>query len=151
MKSRQDTLRVLLDTSFILPSLGVDVGGEVSEGLRKVVDAGAVMYYSTFSVLESLWVAARLSGGGAFDVETFSVGLRSVVEGGRYRKVEEDSRTFSEALRLYVLGHRDIVDNILYVDSTSLDLNLLTVDDELRVFIREKGLRDTLIFPGELG
>ena len=93
-------------------------------------------------------VAARLST--SFDKENFSLGLRSIIEGGRYRRVEEDSKTFNVALRLYMLGHKDMVDNILYASSTGLNLKLLTLDKELKEFIRERGLKDTLISPDQL-
>ena len=150
MKSRQAAQRVLLDTSFILPSLGIDVGEEVSKGLKGLADIKAEVYYSRFNVLESLWVAARLSTSAAFDREIFSTGLRSIIEGGRYGKVEEDSETFNDALRLYMLGHKDMVDNILYASSTRLNLKLLTLDNELKGFIRQRGLKDTLISPDQL-
>lgn len=150
MRSRQDTLRVLLDTSFILPSLGIDVDKDVSKGLKRLDDTKAEIYYSRFSILESLWIAARLSTSSTFEWELFSLGLRSIIEGGRYRKVEENSETFNDALRLYLLGHKDMVDNVLYASSTRLSLNLLTLDNELREFIRERRLKDTLIFPDQL-
>jgi len=150
LKSSQTTLRVLLDTSFILPSLGIEVGEEVSKGLKRLADVEAEIHYSRFNILESLWVAARLSTSAAFDGESFSLGLRSIVEGGRYRKVEEDSRTFDDALRLYILGHKDMVDNILYASSTHLNLKLLTLDNELKEFIHERGLKDNLVSPDQL-
>ena len=49
-----------------------------------------------------------------------------------------------------MLGHKDMVDNILYASSTGLNLKLLTLDKELKEFIREKGLKDTLISPDQL-
>ena len=150
MKSKQDALRVLLDTSFILPSLGIDVGEEVSKSLKRLASIKAKIYYSQFSILESLWVAARLTTSVTFDRESFSLGLRSIIEGGRYMKVEEESKTFNEALRLYTLGHKDMVDNILYASSTCLNLKLLTLDNKLKEFIIEKGLKDTLISPDQL-
>ncbi|MEM2936879.1 MAG: PIN domain-containing protein [Candidatus Bathyarchaeia archaeon] len=150
MKSKQAALRVLLDTSFLLPSLGIGVGEEVSKGLKGLADIRAEIYYSYFSILESLWVAAKLSTGVTFDRESFSTGLRSIIEGGRYRKVEEDSETFNDALRLYMLGHKDMVDNILYASSNRLNLKLLTLDNELKGFILEKGLKDTLISPDQI-
>ena len=55
MKSKQAPLRVLLDTSFILPSLGIDVGEEVFKGLKRLTEIKAEIYYSHFSILESLW------------------------------------------------------------------------------------------------
>jgi len=61
LKSRKALLRVLLDTSFILPTLGIDVGEEALMGLRKLTEAKTELYYSRFSILESLWIAARLS------------------------------------------------------------------------------------------
>ena len=150
MKSKQNTLRVLLDTSFILPSLGIDVDERVSAGLKRLDDIKAEIYYSHFSILESLWVAARLSTNTTFDSESFNLGLRSIIEGDRYVKVKEDYKTFSDALKLHMLGHKDMVDNILYANSTHLNIKLLTLDNKLKNFIREKGLEDTFISPNEL-
>ncbi|MGB9717960.1 MAG: PIN domain-containing protein [Thermoproteota archaeon] len=148
MKSRQTKLRILLDTSFILPSLGIDTGMEALEGLRILAEARAEIHYSRFSILESLWVATRITGG--IPGEAFNTGLRSILETGRYTEVKEDSRVFSEALRLYTQGHRDMIDNILYASSIHFDLKLLTLDRELKEFIRKNGLKDTLITPDRL-
>ena len=150
MKSKQATLRVLLDTSFILPSLGIDVGEDVSEGLKKLADIKAEIYYSHFSILESLWVAARLSTNETFDAESFNLGLRSIIEGDRYMKVKEDSKTFDDALKLHMLGHKDMIDNILYANSIRLSIKLLTLDRKLKDFIHERGLKNTFIAPDEL-
>lgn len=150
MRSRQVTLKVLLDTTFILPSLGIDVGEEVSKGLEKLAKIEVDVYCSRFSVLEALWVAAKLSGNGNFNPESFRLGLRSILESGRYMKVEEDSEIFNKALELYMLGHKDMMDNILYASSTYLNFKLLTLDTELKEFIRNKGMNDTLIFPNQI-
>jgi hypothetical protein len=150
LRSRQDTLRVLLDTTFILPTLGIDTGEWVSKGLKRLGQIEADIYCSRFSILEALWVAARVSGNGDLDAESFRHGLRSILEGDRYTRVEEDSETFNEALRLYMLGHRDTIDNILYASSIRLNLKLLTLNAELGEFIHNKGLKDTLIAPGQI-
>lgn len=147
MKSRRE-LRVLLDTSFILPTLGVDVGREALRGLEKLAEVNAQVFYSRFSILESMWVIARRVSG---EVDAaFTTGLRSILESGRYEKVEEDAWVFEEALRLYALGHRDMIDNILYASTLRYNLRLLTLDRELREFIEEKSLQNTLITPSEL-
>lgn len=150
MKSRRNTLRVLLDTAFILPTLGINVGKEVEEGIRKLEEIEAELYYSRFSILESFWIAVKLIKNQSFDIEIFSQGLRSVIEGGRYVRADGNHKIFKEALRLYILGHRDLIDNILYTTSTNLNLKLLTVDNELKEFIRSKGLKDTLISPDQI-
>ena len=147
MRSREHRLRVLLDTPFLLPSLGIDVGPEVEKGLRSLAEADAEIFYSRFSVLETLWVMARLLREGTFDGDRFSLGLRSVVDGGRYRALEEDTYSYGEGLRLYRLGHKDMIDNILYASSVSHGLGFMTLDRELGKFVGENGLKDNLIFP----
>ena len=143
-------LRLLLDTSFILPTLGVETGSEVVKGLRKIGDGDYRISYSTFNILESLWTMSRAMQKGTFDQETFRLGLRSIMETGRYDRVVEDSEVFSEAFRIYKLGHRDMIDDILYATSLRQDLRLLTVDQALKEFIQEHSLTNTLIFPDQL-
>jgi len=150
LKSRRGTLKVLLDTSFILPTLGIDTGKEVLKGLKKLAEIKADVHYSRFSILESLWITARLSQSVDFDMERFRHGLRSVIESRKYAKIEENSEIFHNALRLHMMGHKDMVDNILYASSIHLDLKLLTLDIELKKFISNKRLTDTLIFPNEI-
>ncbi len=91
MKNNQRTLRVLLNTFFILPTLGIDVGKEVFIGLKKLSEIRAEIYYSWFSILEALWIAARLAKNKVLDVERFEQGLRSILESNRY--VEAPSKS----------------------------------------------------------
>jgi len=143
-------LKALLDTTFILPSLGIDVGKEVIESLKKLADLNADIYFSHFSIIEALWVAARLSKSTNFNQESFRIGLRSIMESRRYIKVEEDSEVFNQALKLRILGHKDMIDNILYASSICFNLTLITLDTELKEFIHSKGLHDTLTSPNQI-
>lgn len=150
MKSRRGTLKVLLDTSFLLPTLGINTGEAVLEGLRLLNTLSAEIYYSRFSILEALWLAARYTKSATFNMERFTRGLRSLSKNIRYHKVDEDSGIFEEALKLNILGHRDMIDNILYATSVYLGLTLLTFDKELKRFVQEKRLKDTLTLPSQL-
>jgi predicted nucleic acid-binding protein len=149
LESSEATFKFLLDTSFILPTLGITVTGVNPEVIRFLANPKIEVYYSRFSLLESLWVATKISES-VFDGETFQLGLRSITEGLRYKRVEEDSETFKEAFRLYRLGHKDMIDNILYASALSLDLRLLTLDDEFKKFALEKKLKNILVFPDDL-
>nr|MDO8097667.1 hypothetical protein [Candidatus Njordarchaeota archaeon] len=115
--------------------------------LKRFSDANAEFFYSHFSIIESMWAIARLKRSGSFKDEVFKFGLKSIVDSGRYVRVEETSDVFIMAFELYGLGHNDMVDNILYADSVKMDLRLLTVDDELGTFVKRKGLDNTLIYP----
>ena len=87
---------------------------------------------------------------GAFDPDAYAMGLESITRSGRYRQVSERTEAYLLAIRLYELGHRDMIDNLLYASSRHLGLGLLTLDEELRAFIRDKGLEDTLISPDDI-
>ncbi|MCD6357483.1 MAG: PIN domain-containing protein [Thermoproteales archaeon] len=153
MRSRGGRLRVLLDTSFLLPTLGIALGRRdslVRECLLKLSQAGAEIYFSRYSLLEATWLAARLARRGAFDPDAYAMGLESITRSGRYRQVSEGTEAYLLAIRLYELGHRDMIDNLLYASSRQLGLRLLTLDEELRAFIRSRGLEDALMFPEEL-
>jgi len=150
LRSRRNTLKVLLDTSFILPTLGIDLGGEIDRGIRRLRELEAEIYYSRFSILEALWIASRIARRGSFDYDRFRVGLRSIMESGRYNLVDEGCEVFENAFKLYMLGHRDLIDNILYSISIALDIKLLTVDRELIKFITDNKLENTVVTPGQL-
>jgi len=149
LKSSKERPRILLDTSFILPTLGINVHGATPEAIKVLTETEIGIYYSRFSILESLWVASRISVA-IFNPESFHLGLRSIIEGGRYTRVEEDSDIFKEAFRLHRLGHKDMIDNVLYASAVELGLLLLTLDDELRRFLSEKKLKYVLLSPDQL-
>jgi hypothetical protein len=47
-----------------------------------------------------------------------------------------------EAIKLYMLGHRDLIDNILYgITATQEDMKFLTIDESLKAFIKSRNLR----------
>lgn len=145
MNNSTEPLRVLVDTTFLLPTLGIDVGKRANRALEKLAEINARIYYSRFSVLESLWIAARYDENPTFDIDRFSHGLRSVMEGGRYMMLDEVSEIFSEAAKLYKLGHLDMIDNILYASSIYFGLRFLTMDRELGDFAADKGLEMTFL------
>ena len=144
-------LKVIIDTSFLFPTLGIDVGKPTNRGLKKLGEIDAEIYYSRFSILESLWVAAGRIQDAGFDGERVTHGMRSIVEGQRYQRLDEMSEVFNRALELYKSDHVDIIDSILYASSVLFGLKLLTVDRALRDFIEKKTLEMTLISVDELG
>ena len=149
MKSRGNTA-FLLDTSFLLPTLGINVETSVLDALREVVSMRAELYYSGFSVLECLWIMARIAKTMPVNMNRVEIGLRAIMRGGRYYRVDERPKDFIEAFKLYNLGHRDMIDNILYATALNRNLKLLTTDKELKMFIKQKQLKDIVILPKQL-
>ena len=138
-------MRILLDTSFLLPSMGVEVTG-ASEVLKKLKEEENELYYSNFSLLESLWVLLLLEKKGiGIELETIKAGLRSIEQS--YTRAAEGVEIFPEALNLRRAGHADIIDCLLYAVSLGENLRFLTFDSELKEFLSTKGLKDMLLIP----
>jgi hypothetical protein len=69
-------LKVLLDTSFLLPAFGVDAGEEVLNCLELIATRRdrVLVYYSPFSLLESVMVLLREARRGRVELEV-AVGM----------------------------------------------------------------------------
>jgi hypothetical protein len=145
-------LEILLDTSFILPSLGIDTGERVRTGLRKLHDRReeVKLWYSRFNLLESTWVGRKLERQGKLNRSLFELGLRSLYRGGRYMMTEEEPEIFVGALDLASLGHRDMIDNLLYSTSRIHNLKFLTLDTKLGDFVKKNNIDDSIILPDDL-
>lgn len=117
------------------------------KALKTLADKEAEIHFSRFSLLEALWVVIRLVRN--FDVrwEDFRYGLKDVVRSRRYKSIEETPEIFNDALELYLMGHEDIIDNILYANSIHYNLKLLTLDRSLEEFVNSKGLKTLFLFP----
>jgi len=138
-------MRVLLDTSFLLPSVGVQVAG-TGEVLKKLKEEGNEFYYSNFNLLEILWVLISLERRGVrINMQAVETGLRSIAHS--YRRAMEEVGIFPQALDLRRAGHTDMIDCLLYAISLKEDLTFLTFDFELREFLSTKGFKDVLLIP----
>nr|CBH38083.1 conserved hypothetical protein [uncultured archaeon] len=134
-------MRILLDTSFLLPSLGVEVTG-AAEALENL--EGNDFYYSKFSILECSWIFISLERKKvAIDMETVEIGLYSIERS--YRRVIENAEVFIEALKLRRAGHTDFLDCLLYAISLKEGLKFLSFDAELKKFVRKKGFEDVFL------
>jgi len=132
-------MRVLFDTSFLLPTLGIEV--ERTDGiLRELSNLDECeIYYSDFSILECLWVAGSLERKGTFDQEIFRAGMESIFEG--YTRAETNPEIILKSLELYGMGHRDIIDCILYSTAIYDNLKFVSLDEGLKRFVRDNNLR----------
>ncbi|RLF21717.1 MAG: PIN domain nuclease [Thermoprotei archaeon] len=145
---------ILLDTSFILPSFGVEVTPYVMNVIRLLrrLEEHINIYYSTFNLVEALVVIIREVRKGRLDAivaeKMISSGISVVTL--KLQRAREVPQVYSNALRLYSMGHKDLFDNLIYSIALANGLRLLTVDKELREFLRANNLEDVTIMPNEL-
>ena len=148
--------KILLDTSFLLPFMGFKTDEVVMNCIEKLRDYE--VYYSELSILEALWKITKkireLSSGQNYNrndvVEIVVNGIRAIRRDLNRAEIAEEA--VKEAIKLYMLGHRDLIDNILYgITATQEDMKFLTIDESLKAFIKSRNLRsDVFIEPLDL-
>lgn len=134
------------------PVLGYETSRRVMEALPLL--AGYELHYSGLSILEALWkISKRLAaldpGERRDAMERIREGLDAITTGMNHATVT--AAAAEKALEVYLLGHRDMVDNLLYTTAAEHNLTLLTIDNELVDFTDANGLpADHIITPEEL-
>lgn len=142
---------VLLDTSFILPVLGYDAGPRVQAALEALRRCSCPLYYSELSILEALWKIVKTPPAATAEGRRrVAEGVEALRRGLRVAPLRGEAAEL--AIALYRLGHRDMVDNLLYASARVEGLRLLTLDRGLASFLENRGLpsRGVLLFPEEL-
>ncbi len=130
-------MRALLDTSYFLPVFGIAVMGLEPESLlelRRLALRGAVeLYYADFMWLELIPKVVREASKRGVDASRIvEEGVRLITGSSYLRPVSPGRRAVLEALRLRLMGHRDMVDNLLYGVAVEEDMLLVTMDSALR-------------------
>ena len=148
--SRRDSLRaegILLDTSFLLPILGFETSDRVLAAFKRI--SPYELYYNDISILEALWKIVKIIRGTREELSRIEEGIRAINEYMRYAQINGEA--LKNAIYMYRLGHRDMIDNILYSIALSKGLKLLTVDEELSAFVAKHRLpKDVIITPEDL-
>jgi len=134
-------MRVLLDTSFLLPVVGVRVTetASVLHRLWELYKSREVeLYYTDFNLLEIAWKLSKLS----YDPFLVETGLKSIER--NMLKAQPEPSSVLKALELRRRGFRDVIDLLLYQTAKDNGLNFLTCDIALVNFLKNVG-EDTSI------
>lgn len=150
MSTRKHTQRILLDTSFLLPTLGIQVEERIMKAIGSINLEDSEVFYSDVSLLESSWIAIKQMKQGNFQANTFRKGMLSITRTGYYTALSTRGKDYLDALGFYQEGHEDMMDNLLYAISLNNDCRFLTIDDDLKRFVTEHGIDDVIMAPEEL-
>ncbi len=144
-------LPLLLDSTYLLPVFGVEVEGVSASDLlklRSLALTGRIeLYYSPFSLIEVVSKVAREAQRSKVRLSREDIkSIVDLIEGASYlRPVYPDSRAYALAYEMKMLGHRDMIDCILYATATVHGFTFLTMDSELKEFVGRHGLRGSEI------
>ena len=144
---RSSDRKLLLDTSFLLPIMGFETSNAVMRAFEKL--SLYTLYYSDISLLEASWKIVKAVRMNEERITRISEGVKAIRT--TMNNVPIDEKSFKRAIEMYKMGHKDMVDNLLYSVAALRELKLLTVDTELLEFVGKHGLsRKNIITPSEL-
>ena len=126
-------MKVLVDTSFLLPALGIDVGEEVIDIIKRF-DKHEI-YFTELSLLEAMWVIKRIERKGEVDLKLVNTGLKSIFY--TYKLVKIPRTAYIKAVK--DKRHNDLIDLILYYTALAYNMKFLTLDEKLKE-IDEQGV-----------
>jgi predicted nucleic acid-binding protein len=150
LKNNQSTQKILLDTSFLLPTLGIDVEREVIETLSKLESREDLLFYSDWSLLESSWLAVRQIKQGNYQEAIYRRGLLSITKTKVYDAVDMNPEDYLKALRFFQMGHSDMIDNLLYATALRNHYQFLTIDTELALFVTKNSVENIILTPKDV-
>lgn len=146
-RSSPTSNKVLLDTSFLLPVLGFETSSRVMEAFQKLSTYD--LHYNDISILEALWKIVKIVEKTEDQISRIKEGIKAIRDTMKYAPVDE--KAIESAIHMYKLGHRDMVDNLLYSIATSKGLKLLTVDENLVEFVKKHDFaKENIMLPEKL-
>jgi len=130
---------VLLDTSFLLPTLGLEVREITTADLESIRAASKVsrLRCSYVSFVEILGLVGKESR--KVDAKAVSTGMNSLLGSGLYEWTNPSLGAMRLALELRTKGHKDNIDNILYATAADSKMLFLSLDEELKRFLARNG------------
>jgi len=98
-------LKILLDTTYLLPALGVkvDIEPQIFEILKQLyISRHAEFYYTSLNILEALGKIAKTK----YDINVVSIGLESIKN--NLKLLTPTVKDYLKALELRSKGFRDL-------------------------------------------
>ena len=130
-------ISVLVDSTFLLPTLGVKVTQISDSDMRELARLRSKVSYCCLhqSLVEVLGKVARAMPSHGEALPMVEAGLRSILESGTYTWVRPSVQEMLGALQLRKKGHTDMIDNMLYATASQLGMLFLSLDRELMDFL----------------
>jgi predicted nucleic acid-binding protein len=135
--------RVVVDSTYLLPSLGISVKGLEAEDIQLIRRLRERIEYCYPAPLlaELVAKAAReASKKGLRGLPREAVdGFRALLVGLDVAVESPEPDSLEIAAELWIRGHRDIMDNMAYAHAVKTQAYFMTLDETFRRFLSEKG------------
>lgn len=137
--NKRHTLKVVVDTTYLLPIFGIGVKGLTDEDLlllRKLSLEGTIKLYLVPVIWsELLGKVYREASKYKVDDKRTSFAIKSLYNPRFYKWIKPGYKAIKLAYKMRKLGHRDNIDNILYATALTRNMMFLSMDQELKEFL----------------
>ncbi|MDW8045608.1 MAG: hypothetical protein RMJ31_07585 [Nitrososphaerota archaeon] len=138
-RMNSSAINVLLDSTYLLPTFGVEVEGLSTEHLVKLREI-AIKGKVKFHCLSVVWVEVigkicREKEHLRKDIDVINISVKSLLESSFYNWLTLTPEALKLAFKLRMLGHIDNIDNLLYATSTENNMIFLTMDENFKEFL----------------
>ena len=134
-KGTSGKLRVLVDTTFLLPALGFSIEEEAEEIIplfRKVE-----VFYLEIGLVEAMWKIIKLVP--PQKLSRVELGIEAIRR--TYHLLEPPPSAYVTAIQIYDEGHKDYVDALYYATARACNVSLLTIDYSFIDFLKERNYK----------
>lgn len=134
-------MRILLDTTYLLPAIGVSVKGLAGDAMIKLIEMGHQISISDITIFELSAIGAKHAVLGRISAERVSRGIRAIVYDDRIERIPvHDSSVLLTAFRLRKLMN-DFID-CLILSSAVNRCDLLSTEDGDIQDLEDKGFHE---------
>ena len=146
-RSQRRYLReVVLDTSYVLPILGIEVNGVSYEILKEITERFTI-YYPAILLVELIGILLKeVKRKQLREIPREAIkGFNIVIYSGLINIVLPIGDDLELIYELMKCGWRDIFDATLYATALRLNAKALTLDRTFKNFLKEHGFRDEIL------
>ena len=131
--------RFVIDTSYLLPLVGIEVEGLDDDTINKIFRLK--LYYPSSLIPELVGVIIKEVKRNRLDEIPKEVveGLNSIIYGGFVELIQLEGEDVKTIYDLIKDGCNDIFDAILYATGKRLGIKVLSMDKSFKKFLKEQG------------
>jgi len=138
-------LRLLLDTTYLLPAIGVSVKGLREDALIKLIGKGHQISISDVTILELSAKGGKYITTGALTAERVSRGIRSIVHDERIERVSiHDNSVLLTAFKLR-RTLSDFIDCLIVSSAINRNDALITEDEHIQNLKKRRDFQELLM------
>ena len=144
-RSISEKNEILIDTTFLLPALGINVEKEAMEAIKYFHKVK--VYYLEEGLLEAMWKILKMIT--EEKIRRVIIGIEAIRK--TYTLLIPPPKAFIDAIKIYYKGHKDYIDAIHYTTALHKQKLFLTIDYEFIDFLKKNNYKvnNVIITPNE--